>query len=180
MMQACSINSMPAERFMRDMFVVRGTNCKYGLCRFALICFRMCGVSMNFPPGARQPPHSNCKIAQTSREGLRIRAYWIPFVLFRDVSGDWGVSDGVGRIRTRDDMRHHETPQASSSTPMVSMGDYGSHPVKIAIPGDGPHLQKSIVDKFRCGSLWVRWGLFWASVSAGPAGWVLGKINLNE
>ena len=52
--------------------------------------------------------------------------------------------------------------------------------MKIAIPGDGPHLQKSIVDKMRTGSQWVRWGLFWASPSAGPAGWVLGKINLIE
>jgi hypothetical protein len=60
------------------------------------------------------------------------------------------------------------------------MGDYGSHPLKIAIPGDGPHLQKSIVDKERLGNCWVRWGLFWASPTAGLAGWVLGKINLNE
>ena len=45
-------------------------------------------------------PHSIYKIEQTSREGLRIRAYWIPFTLFRDVSGDWGVSDGFGREMT--------------------------------------------------------------------------------
>ena len=52
--------------------------------------------------------------------------------------------------------------------------------MKIAIPGDGPHLQKSIVDKSRAGGQWVRWGLFWASPSAGIAGWVLGEINLND
>jgi hypothetical protein len=43
MMQACSINIMLAERFMRDMLVVFGINCKCGLYRFALSCFGSVG-----------------------------------------------------------------------------------------------------------------------------------------
>ena len=176
MMHSCSINSMHAERFMRDVFVVRGTNCKYGLCRFALICFGMCGVSMNFALGGATP---QLKLQNRANE-LRVFAYSCILDSLYVVSGCVRGLGGIGWYRTRDDMRHHETPQGSSSIPMVSMGDYGSHPMKIAIPGDGPHLQKSIVDKSRSGGQWVRWGLFWASPSAGLAGWVLGKINLNE
>jgi hypothetical protein len=181
MMRTCSINIMLAERFMRDMFIVFGINCKYGLYRFALSCFGMCWISINFPRGGGQPPPTEiAKLSERVERGLHIRAYWTPFTPFRDVSGGGGDWGGIGWYRTRDDMRHPMTPQGSSSIPRVSMGYYGSHHLKIVIPGDGPHIQKSIVDKQRSGGSWVRWGLFWASVAAGVAGWVLGKINLNE
>lgn len=176
-MQACSINSMPAGRFMRDMFVVRGTNCKYGLYRFALICFGMCGVPVNFPPGGRQPPPT--QIAKLSKRVERVCV----FVHIGFPSRCFGMCRGTGGYRMVSDARRQETSRDTPSIIKYSNGvngRLGSHPLKVAIPGDGPHLQKSIVDKFRCGSLWVRWGLFWASPSAGIAGWVLGKINLNE
>jgi hypothetical protein len=56
-------------------------------------------------------------------------------------------------------------------------GVNGCHPLKIVIPGDGPHLQKSIVDKERSGSSWIHWGRFWACMASGVAGWGLGEIN---
>ena len=101
-MEACSINSMPAERFMRDMFVVRGTNCKYGLYRFALICFGMCGVSMNFPPGAGnlwQPPPT--QFTKLSKRVERVCAFvHIGFPLHC-----FGMCRGTGGYRMDSDAR---------------------------------------------------------------------------
>jgi len=98
MMQACSINSMPAERFMRDMLVVRGTNCKYGLYRFALICFGMCGVSMNFPLGGGNPP------TQIAKSSKRVESVCV-FVHIGFPLRCFGMCQGTGGYRMVSDAR---------------------------------------------------------------------------
>jgi len=98
MMHSCSINSMHAERFMRDVFVVRGTSCKYGLCRFALICFGMCGVSMNFALGEGTPP---IQIAKSSK---RVDSVCV-FVHIGFPLRCFGMCQGTGGYRMVSDAR---------------------------------------------------------------------------